>query len=325
MYGLIIIIALLLLAVALLSYKYRRALQRLRALELQLAGQTAEAEPAAATDEEPKAQADGAAPAEVAADEEPAAADPRARMMLVGLDADTVATLQEGLSDAYNITVLADSREAVSLAGKLNPDIIVSDYLMNGITGDVLCRELKSSILTSHIAVVFLTALSHSADIVYGLEAGAADYITKPFEIRVLRARLRRVFEQQQMVRRNTVEANLDKQENDSIDYSSPIDRKFMDNVNEILSRQMGNFEFSTGDLYRELGMSRTVVYNKLKALTGHAPSDYIRIMRLQQAMVLLQGRELNVSEVAYKVGYNDPKYFSTSFKKQFGVSPSKV
>lgn len=324
MYGLIIIIALLLLAIALLSYKYHGAMQRLRALERQLAEQAAEAEPAAAgDDDEPAPQTDGAEPAaEGAADE---VADPRARMMLVGLDADTVATLQEGLSDAYNITVLADSREAVSLAAKLNPDIIVSDYLMNGITGDVLCRELKSSILTSHIAVVFLTALSHSADIVYGLEAGAADYITKPFEIRVLRARLRRVFEQQQMVRRNTVEANLDKQENDSIDYSSPIDRKFMDNVNEILARQMGNFEFSTGDLYRELGMSRTVVYNKLKALTGHAPSDYIRIMRLQQAMALLKGRELNVSEVAYKVGYNDPKYFSTSFKKQFGVSPSKV
>lgn len=324
MYGLIIIIALLLLAIALLSYKYHGAMQRLRALERQLAEQASAAEPAAAgDDDEPAPQTDGAEPtAEGAADE---VADPRARMMLVGLDADTVATLQEGLSDAYNITVLADSREAVSLAAKLNPDIIVSDYLMNGITGDVLCRELKSSILTSHIAVVFLTALSHSADIVYGLEAGAADYITKPFEIRVLRARLRRVFEQQQMVRRNTVEANLDKQENDSIDYSSPIDRKFMDNVNEILARQMGNFEFSTGDLYRELGMSRTVVYNKLKALTGHAPSDYIRIMRLNKAMALLQGRELNVSEVAYKVGYNDPKYFSTSFKKQFGVSPSKV
>lgn len=294
------LVIILVIALILMSYKYHKVCQKLKELEQPPAN--------------PDAMED-AAPVDVV----------KTKMMLVGLDGDTVSILKDNLSDEFDIDVVDDSREAVGKATEINPDIIICDYLMKGMPGDTLCRELKSSLTTSHIAVVFLTALSDSSDIVYGLQAGASDYITKPFEINVLRARLDKVLVQKQSVQQDAVGANLDKQENDDIDYSTPIDRKFMDNVNKILAEKIGDSDFTTNDLYRELNMSRTVVYNKLKALTGHAPSDYIRVIRLNKAMKLLRSHEYNVSEVAFQVGYADPKYFSTSFKKQFGISPSKV
>lgn len=268
---------------------------------------------------------------DVSADEEQKASkdvankDNKSKMLLVGIDDQTVNILHEGLDDLFIIDKIDDSRKALVKAKEQNPDIIVSDYLMPEITGDQLCRELKSSIDTSHIAVVFLTSLCDSSDIVYGLEAGASDYITKPFEINVLRARLMKVLAQKRILQQDVVEASLEKVESDDIDNVSPIDRKFIEKVNHIITNRINDFDFSTNDLYRDLGMSRTVVYNKLKALTGHSPNDYIRIIRLNKAMTLLKTREFNVSEVALQVGYSDPKYFSTSFKKQFGVSPSKV
>lgn len=309
---LLTIIAILTSALAVLAYKYIKLRKRLRAFE---------GNPSRAAADE----GIGAMPEKDAATATRADSRGKACMMLVGLDRQTVSTLQENLSGEFTFSIVTDSRDAVKQATEQNPDIIISDYLMPGITGDVLCHQLKSQLTTSHIPVVFLTALSDSSDIIYGLEAGASDYITKPFETNVLRARINKVLAQQQMVRKDVVEASLDSQENEGIDYTSAIDRKFMVRVNDILASKIDNFEFSTNDLYRELGMSRTVVYNKLKALTGHAPSDYIRIIRLNKAMELLKTREFNVSEVAFKVGYADPKYFSTSFKKQFGMSPSKV
>lgn len=306
------IIAILVSALAILAYKYIKLSERLRAFENHSSGAPAD-DSSGETSEKDAATATSAS------------RHGKTAMMLVGLDEPTVDTLRESLSDEFEFSIVADSRDAVKQATEQNPDIIISDYLMPGITGDVLCHQLKSQLCTSHIPVVFLTALSDSSDIIYGLEAGASDYITKPFETNVLRARINKVLAQQQMVRKDVVEANLDNQENEGIDYTSAIDRKFMARVNDILASKIDNFEFSTNDLYRELGMSRTVVYNKLKALTGHAPSDYIRIIRLNKALELLKTREFNVSEVAFKVGYADPKYFSTSFKKQFGMSPSKV
>lgn len=318
-----IINVILLFAVIFISYKYRKVCQELASLRNQ-------AKEVPGLEQQQEDDGQSASPGlslttSAETSEEEGEEESKPRMMLVGLDAPTISVLHENIGEDFLISVVDDSRNAIEQAREQSPDIIISDYLMPGITGDILCRQLKSSVETSHIAVVFLTALSDSSDIVYGLEAGASDYITKPFEISVLRARLNRVLAQQQTVQKDAVGANLDKKENDDIDYSSPIDRKFMDRVNNILAEKMGDFEFTTNDLYRELGMSRTVVYNKLKALTGHAPSNYIHIIRLNKAMQLLKSREYNVSEVAFRVGYADPKYFSTSFKRQFGISPSKV
>ena len=187
--------------------------------------------------------------------------------------------LEQALAAEYRLVSVSDGAEALAKAKEVNPDIIIADIMMTALKGDELCRTLKSSVDTSHIPVVLLTALGEREDIIYGLEAGADDYIIKPF----------------------------------------------LDKVMGIINQEMSNSDFSINDFCRMMGMSRTSIYNKLKTLTGQGPQDFIRIMRLNKAKELLKTRRHTIGEVSALVGYSDPKYFSTCFKKQFGVSPSKI
>lgn len=109
------------------------------------------------------------------------------------------------------------------------------------------------------------------------------------------------------------------------MDYSSQLDKEFLDKVMEVINGELSNPDFCINDFCRMMGMSRTSIYNKIKTLTGQGPNDFIRIMRLNKAMELLKSRRYTIGEVSSQVGFSDPKYFSTCFKKQFGTSPSKI
>lgn len=157
------------------------------------------------------------------------------------------------------------------------------------------CSRLRENVETSHIAIILVSTLCERENIIYGLEAGADDYITRPFDMDILRSRIHTIIKRHQSYRENPLTPNaLSK-----IDYKSKLDKAFMDKVMGIIEEQLPNSDFTINDLCSELAMSRS--------------------------SVLLLSRELNVGEVAFKVGFADPKYFSTCFKKQFGVSPNKV
>lgn len=243
-------------------------------------------------------------------------------LLLAEDDNDMREYLTDALASDYRVVSVADGGKALETARAINPDIILSDVVMPVLHGDELCRMLKSSVDTSHIPVVLLTALCAREDIVYGLEAGANDYIVKPFDLRVLKARLRNVLQDRQRFR-NSVLTMEDRPE--EVDYSSLLDKKFMDRVMEVIGHEMDNPDFSINDFCRMMGMSRTSIYNKLKTLTGKGPADYIRIVRLNKSKALLKTKKYTIGEVASLVGFSDPKYFSTCFKKQFGISPSKI
>ena len=230
--------------------------------------------------------------------------------------------LEQALAAEYRLVSVSDGAEALAKAKEVNPDIIIADIMMTALKGDELCRTLKSSVDTSHIPVVLLTALGEREDIIYGLEAGADDYIIKPFDLSVLKARLRIVLQNRQRFRSAVL---LMEKDEEDIDYSSQLDKEFLDKVMGIINQEMSNSDFSINDFCRMMGMSRTSIYNKLKTLTGQGPQDFIRIMRLNKAKELLKNRRHTIGEVSALVGYSDPKYFSTCFKKQFGVSPSKI
>ena len=230
--------------------------------------------------------------------------------------------LEQALAAEYRLVSVSDGAEALAKAKEVNPDIIIADIMMTALKGDELCRTLKSSVDTSHIPVVLLTALGEREDIIYGLEAGADDYIIKPFDLSVLKARLRIVLQNRQRFRSAVL---LMEKDEEDIDYSSQLDKEFLDKVMGIINQEMSNSDFSINDFCRMMGMSRTSIYNKLKTLTGQGPQDFIRIMRLNKAKELLKTRRHTIGEVSALVGYSDPKYFSTCFKKQFGVSPSKI
>ena len=243
-------------------------------------------------------------------------------LLLAEDDADMREYLADALSSEYQVVSVADGKKALETAREINPDLIVSDVMMPALTGDELCRLLKSSVDTSHIPIVLLTALCTRQDIIYGLEAGANDYIIKPFDLSVLKARLRNILQERQRFRSASLSAEKKPEE---VDYSSRLDQEFMDKVRAIVEKELANPTFGINDFCRQMGMSRTSIYNKLKTLTGKGPADYIRIMRLNKGKALLQMHRYTIGEVSSLVGFSDPKYFSTCFKKQFGTSPSKL
>jgi DNA-binding response OmpR family regulator len=243
-------------------------------------------------------------------------------LLLAEYDDDMRAFLTERLAPEYRVTSVADGAQTLEQAKELNPDIIISDVLMPTLRGDEMCRTLKSSMETSHIPVILLTALNEKEDIILGLEAGADDYITKPFDFTVLKARIRNILHSREKLRNLVL---VSKTGLNDTDYANPLDKEFIAKAMLIIEKELDNADFSINDFCRTLGMSRTSVYNKIKTLTNQGPNDFIRIIRLNKAKELLKSRKYPIGEIAYMVGFSDPKYFSTSFKKQFGVSPSKV
>lgn len=243
-------------------------------------------------------------------------------ILLVDEDNEMSDMLEMSLSSEYRIIRVSNGNEALTIAQETNPDIIISDVVIPGIQGDELCRILKSSVATSHIPVILLTAKSAREAIVHGLEAGASDYIIKPFDMLVLKARIRNILNRRDSLRKDILHVEPQSEEGD---YASQMDKEFLNKVINILNEELSNSEFSVDDLCRRLGVSRTVLYNKIKTLTGQPPSDFIKVVRLNKAKEILETHKYMISEVADMVGFSDPKYFSVCYKKQFGISPSKV
>ena len=248
----------------------------------------------------------------------------RSIIMLVGIDGLTRQDLTRQLSKDYQLRFVSDSTSAPELAKRDSPALIISEFLMPGMSGEELCQALKMEASTSHIPVMFLTSLSHRADIVHGLEAGARDFMVKPYDIHTLKARIN-----------DLITPSHGGSHGDGLPDPSqgpaPVplipeaDMAFKGKLDGIIRRHLCDAEFSIGDISSELGMSRTATFTRIKAVTGHSPNDYLRICRLTEGKLLIEARRWTIAEVAVKVGYNDPKYFSTSFKKLFGTSPSKI
>jgi DNA-binding response OmpR family regulator/two-component sensor histidine kinase len=248
---------------------------------------------------------------------------PRKAVLLLVEDHDDMREyLSESLSSAYHVVSVADGAQVLRLTREINPDIIIADVLIPGLRGDEICRLLKSSMETSHIPVILLSALSDKEHIIMGLEAGANDYILKPFDFNVLNARIRNILQHREQLRATVFSSETELEDNN---YVNQLDRAFLDKAMQIVERELNNSEFSINEFCRNLAMSRTSVYNKLKALTNQAPNDFIRIIRLNKAKELLSSKQYTIAEVAYMVGFSDPKYFSVSFKKQFGLNPKDL
>lgn len=245
----------------------------------------------------------------------------RNRIFIIDDDADLRNFLKETLGAEYDVSVFDNPSELLDRIHTESPDLIIADMMMPRLRGDELCRIIKTDISTSHIPVILLSGLTARRDIVSGLEAHADDYIVKPFDLIVLKARIRNIIKNRQRLNRQVL---AEDSKPEDAEYTSELDRQFMVSVMEKLNASLADSEFSVGDLCAQLGMSRTSVYNKIRSITGQSVNEFIRIVRLNKSKELLSTGLHNVSEVAYMVGFADPKYFSTCFKKQFGVSPSK-
>ncbi|SFD78443.1 hybrid sensor histidine kinase/response regulator transcription factor [Thermophagus xiamenensis] len=230
--------------------------------------------------------------------------------------------LKENLNTRYRIVEAQNGKEGYEKAMSVFPDVIISDILMPKMDGIELCRKIKNDPKTSHIPVILLTAKVSSQMEMEGLSAGADDFIAKPFNYEVLELKIQNLIESRKRLR-----SKLQKQRFEiapgEIGITS-LDEKFISKASLYVEKNISNPELSVERLSQEMGVSRGHLYNKLMALTGKSPSEFIRIMRLKRGAQLLAKSQLTVAEVAYKCGFNDPKYFSRYFKEEFGVSPSQ-
>lgn len=204
------------------------------------------------------------------------------------------------------------------------PDLVISDVMLPGINGIEFCRRIKENSETSHVPVILLTARNSEEHIVEGISMGADDYITKPFKMNELRARSLGLIENRKRLRERFAENKQLKAEHFT---SNKSDQQFLNKAIEIVFDNLDNAEFDVAMFCQKTGTSKTLLYSKLKTLTGQSATEFVRNIRLKEAQKILLSaeNELTVAEISYKVGFNDPLYFSRCFKKYFGVPPSGV
>jgi DNA-binding response OmpR family regulator len=244
----------------------------------------------------------------------------RTTVLLVEDNDDFRFYLKDNLSAFYNIQEASNGKEAWQLVTTTPPDLVVSDIMMPEMNGIELSKKIRNNSQTSHIPVILLTAMASEEQQLEGFASGVNDYITKPFNFEILVSRIKNLLAQRRQMRK---EFQKQLEVNPSLIAVKSIDEKFMKEAMEIVEKNISNSDFSVEELSRDLFMSRVALYKKLLALTGKTPIEFIRTIRLKRAAQLLEKSQLTISEVAYEVGFNNPKYFSRYFKEEFNALPS--
>jgi len=220
----------------------------------------------------------------------------------------------------YKIIEAENGEEGLKQARKYNPNLIVSDVMMPKMDGYRFCEKIKTDTKTSHIPVILLTAKADKSDRLEGFELGADDYLTKPFDAEELQVRIKNLIDQRQKLR-ELFQHNINVEPKEITVTSA--DENFIKRAIEIVEENMGNFQLDTTQLAKEIGIGRSHLNVKLRAITGCSTREFIRTLRLKRAAQLLKGKSGNVAEVAYAVGFNSLSHFSKIFNNHFGMLPS--
>ncbi|QIP15836.1 response regulator [Spirosoma aureum] len=253
-------------------------------------------------------------------EEKPIDSIPKPTLLLVEDNAEVRAFIRESLIRQYVVTEAINGEEGWALAIEHIPDLIISDVMMAEMDGLALCRKLKTDERTSHIPIVLLTARATFSQQVEGLETRADSYMTKPFSLRMLKLNVRNLLSSRDAMRQKySRQISLQPQ---NIVINS-LDEQFLSKIVRITENHLDDPAFGVSQLATQIGMSAPVLYKKLRALTDMSVNDFVKSIRLKKAAQLLKQKQLTVYEVAYSVGYDDRKYFSKEFKKQFGKTPS--
>lgn len=243
------------------------------------------------------------------------------KVLIIEDDNDIREFLRQEVGAYFEVEVASDGIAGLEKARTYDADLIICDVMMPGMNGFEVTKKLKSEFTTSHIPIILLTALNSTEKHLEGIEAGADAYIAKPFSIKLLMARVFRLIEQRDKLREKfSSEPGIMR----AAMCSTDRDKEFADRLAVILEKHLVQPEFSVDEFAQLMNLGRTVFYRKLRGITGYSPNEYLRIVRMKKAAELLLSEEnLTVAEVSYKVGINDPFYFSKCFKAQFGVAPS--
>lgn len=258
---------------------------------------------------------------EVTMESEAEEADNRNVMLVVEDNDEIRALLVQILSPYYSVLTAVNGKDALEQTQNAMPDIVLSDVLMPVMSGIELCKAIKSDMALCHIPVVLLTARTDEEANIEGLKIGADDYITKPFKTSLLISRCNNIVNTRRMLQRKFAEQPMD---NVELVANNPIDKKMMEQAMRIIEDNYANPDFNVNDFAREIGMSRTALFNKWKHLTGSTPKSFILNLRLRKAAEMLRTQQhLTITSVSYRNGFSSPKYFCKCFKEYFKVQPS--
>ncbi|OLY94455.1 Signal transduction histidine kinase [Cnuella takakiae] len=242
-------------------------------------------------------------------------------VLLVEDNEDFRAYLKENLQQHYKVFEATDGKEGWQKALALHPQLVVSDISMPYMDGIQLSQKIKSDKRTSHIPIILLTALTGEEDQIKGLQTGANDYITKPFNYGVLHAKINNL-----LVLNDTLKHTYSKQlkvATPDIELESD-DERLLKDIMAYLEENLTNPQLSVEELSRNIGMSRSSLYNKLLEITGQTPVEFIRSVKLEKAAVLLEKSDMTIAQIAYSVGFSTPNYFAKTFKTKYNMLPSE-
>ena len=229
--------------------------------------------------------------------------------------------IKESIDQTLRIIESSNGIDGLEKAFSNIPDLVISDVLMPEMNGIELCEKLKTDERTSHIPVILLTSRSGVENKVEGLQTGADDYITKPFNVAELQARINNLILQRKNLRKKYRKEFIFDAKDIAV---TSADEKFLNKAFKIIDEHISDYKFSVEEFAKEIGLSRMQLHRKIHALTDQSANELIRSFRLKKSVRLLARKSGNISEVAYEVGFNNPSYFASCFKDLFGYSPSE-
>ena len=250
-----------------------------------------------------------------------APADVLKTILVVDDNQDMLSFVSSCMKESFHVFTASDGAAALDILQREQVNLIISDVMMPGIDGFELCRRVKSDITLSHIPIILLTARTTDVSRIEGLQLGADDYLTKPFNVEVLRLRVNKFIDWEQhnhqMFRQKM---NIEPSEI----TITPLDEQFIKKAIELVEKNISDSEFSVETMAAEVGMARTTLYKKLMAITGQGPAEFIRTIRIKRGRALLEASQMQVTEIAYAVGFTTVKSFTMNFKNEYGMTPTE-
>ncbi|WP_417130464.1 response regulator [Parabacteroides faecis] len=245
--------------------------------------------------------------------------DKKHSILVIEDNEELLQSIRNLLATQFIVYTTTNGSEGIDIAQSKNPELILSDIMMPGMNGFEVCRTIKQEISTSHIPVVLLSAKISDEDKLEGFQVSADAYITKPFNFQLLKAQLLSIIENRELTAQKFKSTPLTQ----SIQVSlTSMDEKILNRAIDAVEKNIENPEFDLQAFTEEMNISNSMLYRKLKSLTNLSPNEFIRNIRLKASCKLLLEQKGNISEVAYRVGFNDAKYFSRCFKKEFDMTP---
>jgi signal transduction histidine kinase/DNA-binding response OmpR family regulator/Tfp pilus assembly protein PilF len=245
-------------------------------------------------------------------------------LLIVEDNPDMLAYTSSHLDKTYKIITAKDGEEGLVKALEQIPDLIISDVMMPKMDGNVMTEKLKTDQRTSHIPVIILTARASVESKIEGLETGADAYVTKPFNARELKIRVKNLIEQRQRLRDHFAKELDSGMSVSTISNLPSMDQRFVEKAIEIVNNNLSNTDFDVKLFAQEMAVSRTQLHRKITAITSKNTSEFIRTIRLNKAAELLKAKTDNVTQIAYETGFTSLSWFTKSFKEQYGVTPSE-